>query len=344
MATLKEVAQAAGVSVGTVSRVINNSPNVSVKRRELVLQIMKELNFQPNFMAQNLSRKRSQTGELGLVVTGIDNPANAEIVRGATDEAKRNGYVIMVGATWTTPEIRMYLDVFIRRQVEGVAIASYMDSRTILSVSELQNLGVPLAVCRDAGWPMADGIIEQNRVATVDFESASSCEQAIQYLIGLGHYIIAAITGNTELSENDPRLLGYKQALEKAGITYDTSLLFPGGSDTIMTGVHSMQEILSNRRDITAIFGFNDLLAIGAMRALQEAGLKVPEDFSIIGFDNILMSGYYHPALSTINVPKYEIGRALIQQLVGIIHDRPPGHQLLTTNLVIRQSTGLVRS
>lgn len=343
MATLKEVAQAAGVSVGTVSRVINNSPNVSDKRRELVLKIMKELNFQPNFMAQNLSRKRPQTGELGLVVTGIDNPANVDIVRGATEEAKRNGYVIMVGTTWTTAEIRMYLDVFIRRQVEGVAIASYMDSRTILTVSELQNLGVPLAVCRDAGWPLTDGILEQNRIATVDFESASSCEQAVQYLIGLGHRKIAAITGNAELSENDPRLLGYKQALEKAGILWDESLLFPGGSDTIMTGVHSMQQILSNRRDVTAVFGFNDLLAIGAMRALQEAGLRIPDDMSVIGFDNILMSGYLNPALSTINVPKYEIGRALIQQLVGIIHDSPPGHQLLTTNLVIRQSTGLVR-
>jgi DNA-binding LacI/PurR family transcriptional regulator len=342
MATLKEVAQAAGVSVGTVSRVINNSPNVSDKRRELVLKIMKELNFQPNFMAQNLSRKRPQTGELGLVVTGIDNPANVEIVRGATEEAKRNGYVIMVGATWTTLEIRMYLDVFIRRQVEGVAIASYMDPRTILTAGELQNLGVPLAVCRDASWPLAAGI-EQNRIATVDFESVSSCEQAIQYLIGLGHQKIAAITGNAELNENDPRLLGFKQALEKSGIPWDQSLLFPGGSDTIMTGVHSMQEILANRRDVTAVFGFNDLLAIGAIRALQEAGLKVPADFSLIGFDNILMSGYLNPALSTINVPKYEIGRALIQQLLGIIHDSPPGHQQLTTNLVIRQSTGLVR-
>jgi DNA-binding LacI/PurR family transcriptional regulator len=344
MATLKEVAKAAGVSVGTVSRVINNSPDVSDKRRELVLKIMQELNYQPNYMAQNLGRKHSQTGELGLVVTGIDNPANVEVIRGATEEANKNGYIVMLGATWTTPEIRMYLDEFIRRQVEGVAIASYMDSRTILSALELQNLGVPLAVCRDAGWPLTDVLTEQNRITTVDFESVSSCEQAVQYLIGLGHQRIAAITGNAELNENDPRLLGYKQALAKAGIDYDASLLFPGGSDTIMTGVHSMQEILSTRRDITAVFGFNDLLALGAMRALQEAGLLIPQNFSVIGFDNILMSGYMNPALSTINVPKYEIGCALIQQLIGVIQDSPPQHQLLTTNFVVRQSTGLVRA
>jgi DNA-binding LacI/PurR family transcriptional regulator len=344
MATLKEVAKAAGVSVGTVSRVINNSPDVSDRRRELVLKIMRDLNYQPNYMAQNLGRKHSQTGELGLVVTGIDNPANVEVIRGATEEANKNGYIVMLGATWTTPEIRMYLDEFIRRQVEGVAIASYMDSRTILSALELQNLGVPLAVCRDAGWPLTDVLIEQNRIATVDFESVSSCEQAVQYLIGLGHQRIAAITGNAELNENDPRLLGYKQALAKAGIDYDASLLFPGGSDTIMTGVHSMQEILSTRRDITAVFGFNDLLALGAMRALQEAGLLIPQNFSVIGFDNILMSGYMNPALSTINVPKYEIGCALIRQLIGVIQDRPPQHQRLTTNFVVRQSTGLVRA
>ena len=345
MATLKDVARAAGVSAGTVSRVINNSPNVSPKRRELVLQVMKTFNYQPNFMAQNLSRKRPQTGELGLVVTGIDNPANVEIARGASEEASRYGYIVMLYTAWTTEEIRRYLDVFTRRQVEGVAIASYMDLRTMNFLAELQIEGIPLAVCRDAGWPSTGtmDVLRDKPVATVDFESASTCEQAIKYLIGLGHRRIAAITGNAELNEADPRLLGYRQALQKSGIEYNPRLLFPGGSDTIMTGVHSMQQILATNREITAVFAFNDLLAIGALRALQEAGLKVPEDISIIGFDNILMSGYVNPALSTINVPKYEIGRALIQQLMGIIRETPPGHELLSTNFVVRQSTGMPR-
>ena len=345
MATLKDVAQTAGVSVGTVSRVINNSPNVSSKRRDLVLQVMKTLNYKPNFMAQNLGRKHSQTGELGLIVSGIDNPANVEIVRGASEEATRHGYVVMLCTAWTTQEIKSYLDVFIRRQVEGVAIASYMDSRTVRTLEELQTQGIPLAVCRDAGWPTTknSGVFKDKQIATVDFESASTCEQAIQYLIGLGHRRIAAITGNAELNEADPRLLGYIQALQKAGIEFNMKLLFPGGSDTIMTGVHSMQQILATNREITAVFGFNDLLAIGAMRALQEAGIEVPGDISVIGFDNILMSGYVNPALSTINVPKYEIGRALIQQLVGVIRDTPPGHEFLGTNFVVRQSTGLSR-
>lgn len=346
MATLKDISRAAGVSVGTVSRVINHSPNVSEAKRQKVLRIMEEMSYQPNFMAQVLSRKGSKTGELGLVVTGIDNPANVEIVRGATEEANHVGYTVMLCTAWSTPEITRYLEVFIRRRVEGVAIASYMDSRTLLSVSKLQTHGIPLAVSRDAGWPIAkdDGGLNRLPIATVDFESAHSCEQAIQYLIGLGHQQIAVISGNAELNENDPRLLGYKNALEKAGLEFNPELLFPGGTDTIMTGVHSMQEILATRRDITAVFGFNDLLAIGAMRALQEAGVRVPEEISVIGFDNILMSSFVNPPLSTINVPKYEIGQALIRELIGVIQGTAQGHELLGTNFVVRQSSGFVRT
>lgn len=343
MATLKDVAREAGVSVGTVSRVLNNSPNVSPEKRALVLEVMERLSFQPNFMAQNLSRKHIQTGELGLVVTGIDNPANVEVVKGATEEAIKHGYLVMLCTAWTTQEIRQYLKVFIRRQVEGVAIASYMDSRTLRAIEGLQNLGVPLAICRDAEWPFVKEEADRMRIATVDFESTSTCEQAVQYLIGLGHKRIAVITGNAELNENDPRLIGYKNALEKAGIEFDPGLLYRGGSDTIMTGVHSMQQVLATNRDITAIFAFNDLLAIGAIKALQEAGLNVPDDVSVIGFDNILMSGYINPALTTINVPKYEIGRALIRELIGVIRKTPPGHEFLTTNFVVRQSTGFVK-
>lgn len=343
MSTLKDVAKVAGVSVGTVSRVINNSPNVSPQKRELVLHIMKNLNYQPNYMAQNLSRKHSQTRELGLVVSGIDNPANVEIVRGATEEAASLGYVVMLCTAWTTQEIRKYLDVFIRRQVEGIAIASYMDSRTLSTLGELRDLGLPLAVCRDAGWPFANEDNGRMKLATVSFESASTCEQAIQYLIGLGHRKIAVVTGNIELSENDPRLIGYKQALLKSGLEYDPVLLFSGGSDTLMTGVHSMQHILATDRDITAVFAFNDLLAIGVMRALHENGLNVPKDISVIGFDNILLSGYINPALTTINVPKYEIGRALIRELISAIRGTNPGQELLMTNLVVRQSTDFPR-
>lgn len=343
MATLRDVAKAAGVSVGTVSRVINNSPNVSQARRELVLKVMKDLDYQPNFMAQNLGRKRSQTGEIGVVITGIDNPANAEMARGATEEATKHGYTVMLCTAWTTQEIRRYLEAFIRRQVEGVAVASYMDQRALVTVGELQTRGIPLAVCIDAEWPVAKDGKELNLdgIATVAFESASTCEQAVQYLIALGHRRIAIIAGNAELNEADPRVLGYKNALQKAGIDYNRRLLFRGGSDTIMTGYRSMQEILTSRRDISAVFGFNDLLAIGAMRALHEAGLRVPEDMSIMGFDNILMSGYVNPSLTTINVPKYEIGRDLIQQLIGVINNDPLDHECLGTNFVVRQSTGL---
>ncbi|TCL58789.1 LacI family transcriptional regulator [Hydrogenispora ethanolica] len=344
MATLRDIARAASVSVGTVSRVINNSPNVSPQKRDKVKRIMKELHYQPDFMAQNLSRKRRQTGELGLIVTGIDNPANAEIVRGATAEAERHGYVTMLCTAWSTKEIQNYLEVFIRRQVEGVAIASYMDRRTIHTVAKLHTQGVPIAVCRDSAWPFDAAEVDFDGIATVDFESVSSCEQAVSYLISLGHRRIAAITGNAELSEGDPRLLGYKQALQKADLAYNPKLLFSGGSDTIMTGVHSMREALATERTITAVFAFNDLLAIGALHSLQESGIRVPEEMSVIGFDNILMSGYLNPPLSTINVPKYEMGQALIRELVGAIQETALGHESVNTNFVVRQSTGFARS
>jgi LacI family transcriptional regulator len=242
VATLKDIAQKAEVSVGTVSRVINNSPHVSDTRRQRVLAIMKELNYQPNLMAQILSRKQSHTGELGLVVTGIDNPANVEIVKGATEEARKYGYVVMFCTAWSTKEIKQYLSGFVRRQVEGVAIASYMDARTLITVSDLQTQGVPLAICRDAGWPLAkddNEFLRRFPVTTVDFESASTCEQAIRYLVELGHRQIAVITGNAELHDKDPRLLGYRQALEKAGLEYDPTLLFTGASDTVTTGLHA---------------------------------------------------------------------------------------------------------
>ncbi|HYH04496.1 MAG TPA: LacI family DNA-binding transcriptional regulator [Bacillota bacterium] len=343
MATLKDIARKAGVSVGTVSRVINNSPHVSDRKRDIVLGIMEELDYQPNLMAQILSRKRPRTAELGLVVTGIDNPANVSIVKGATEEAAKYGYVVMFCTAWHTKEIKKYLDGFVRRQVEGVAIASYMDARSLVTLSDLQTKGVPLAVCRDAAWPVAKddhAFFKQLPVATVDFDSVNTCEQAVRYLIELGHKRIAAITGNAELHGKDPRLLGYRQALEKAGMAYDPKLLYAGAYDTVTTGFAAMQEILTSCREVTAIFGFNDMLALGAIRALQDAGIRVPEDFSVIGFDNSLIGSYTNPTLSTINVPKYEIGQALIRSLIGVIQGTELRHEVLNTNFVVRQSTG----
>lgn len=331
--TINDVAAEAGVSYQTVSRVLNNRPDVSEETRKRVQTVIKTLGFRPSAAARTLVS--SKTHILGLITADFSDYFFTQVIVGAEDEVRRHGYFLMLSSTERNPlDEPEYLRMLTEQRIEGVLFAR--------PSTELERNNPHILSLLDKRIPVVMTAFDlQGDVMVVDVDNVSGGLQATQHLIDYGHRAIAMIAGPDGWRSVNERAQGYRQALQAAGLPLETSLI-QNGDWTYESGFAAAQALLESRQDFSAVFAHNDQMAIGATSAFQSAGRAIPDDIAIVGYDDIPVARYYAPPLTTIRQPMQDVGRVAARMLIDAINNLPLERQevLLTPELVIRQSSG----
>jgi LacI family transcriptional regulator len=332
--TLKDIAKEAGVGLGTASRVLNQNPSVKESSRKAVFEAMKKLNYKPNAIARSLKTKTTRT--IGVMIPDISSPFYPEVVRGIEDISNIYKYNIILCNTDKNQErVNDSIDVFWEKKVDGIILISSFISEEV--AESLKDLEVPvvLILTKDPKGYFAS--------VTIDNEKAAF--EAVNYLCELGHKRIAFILGKTDGSPSwTRRLEGYKLALKNNGILYNDDLVIRTGT-RYGAGYHSMKALLEKNPSPTAIFAGTDIMAMGAAKACNEAGLKIPDDISIIGFDGIEHTEYYYPSITTVKVQRYDMGAIGMRMLTKLLNNEELSEKNFITEveLVKRSSCKEVR-
>lgn len=329
-ATIRDVAAAAGVSPQTVSRVINNRPDVAPQTRRRIWQIIQELGYQPSALARALVSKR--TYALGLITADFSDYFFTQVIVGAEAEARRNGYFFILCSTERNPaDEPEYLRLLTERQVDGILFARPSTEQDSRHVASLVRQGVPLVTTAYH--------LPGEQLTVVDVDNVQGGLQATRHLVSRGHRRIGMITGPADWKSVKDRSEGYRQALEAADIPFDPRCVVHADW-SYEGGYLAMQQLLLQAPDLTALFAQNDCMAIGAMRALREAGRRIPEDVAVVGFDDIPAAAYCYPPLTTMRQPMQEVGRVATRLLLELIQDPATERKevLLNAELVHRSS------
>lgn len=326
---IRDVAQRAGVSISTVSRVLNNTDYpVKPETRVRVLKAIEELKFRPNDMARGLLMKKSRT--IGLVVPDISNPYYPELSLGIEATASEHGYsVIFCNTSRKVEKLGQYVDVLLQKRADGIIIAGG-GTQSVQVSQVLSDFDVCVALVGRHNLPFPS-------VQVDNFEAARG---ATVHLLELGHRGISFLSGPPRLTSVQDRLAGYRAALKEHGIESDDKLYHEGdfGAES---GYEGAKAILQGGDRPTAIFASNDRMAVGALAAAADLGLNVPEDVSVIGFDDTVLASQIRPALTTVAVPAYDMGATTMQLLLKLLAgEECPQTVWLPTRLVIRQSSG----
>lgn len=327
---MRDVADRAGVSVTSVSHVINQTRLVSDDLRERVLTAMDELGYQPNALARSLRRKETYT--IGVIITNSADPFFAEVTRGVEDACFEQGYnIILCNSDSDLDKELLYANALIKKRVDGILFLA-AGGKSTRHIRTMQEQKISLVV--------VDRYIPDLAVDTVLIDNARGGWLATHHLIKLGHQRIGCITGPSDLSLSAERVTGYRCALQEAGLTVDETLIIKGNFQ-FETGYQAAHHFLTNPNPPTAIFACNDLMAIGAINAAIKQGWQVPQRLSVIGFDDIRMAAYTTPMLTTVAQPKYEMGAIATTMLLERLHtqEMAPRQKLLDTQLVVREST-----
>ena len=304
MSTIRDVAQLAGVSTMTVSRVINRSGYTSEAARLRVDRAIAELGYVPNAVARQLRSKRTRT--IALVVSDITNPFFTVIARGVEDAAGLHDYAVIFVNTDESQSVEIdYLRVLMARQVDGVLLVPAGNSAEPFRL--LRSQKIPVVVL--------DRRVRVRQVDEVRCDSVAGAYALIGHLIRLGHRRIAVITGRHTIATSVDRVAGYERALIDAGITLDPELI-RYDSFSLAGGYRRMKEILAITPRPTAVFAANNFIAFGALRALREAGARVPDDMSLVTFDDLPEGWHDDPFLTVLAQPAYEIGRRAAELLL----------------------------
>ncbi len=328
MPTIYDVARAAGVSTSTVSHVINGTRYVSDEKKLRVQQAMAELCFRPNSLARSLVRQETQT--LALIVPDNVNPFFAELARSIEDHGFAVGYnVLLCNSDRNASKELAYLDMLISKRVDGIiymTMSAHLDQ-----LRPLVDNRIPF-VTFDREFENIDAVLLDNERGGYD---------ATRHLIQLGHRRIACIGGPDAQTRSHARIQGHERALAEAGMTTDPRLIQPGDW-TYESGQSAAQQLLDLQDPPSAIFACNDMMAIGAIAHLRERGLRVPEDVSVAGFDNVSLGAYFLPPLTTLATPIGEVGQRVCQLLLDRINNQLPAtpqRHIVRGQLVVRGST-----
>jgi len=333
MATIKEVAKKAGVSVGTASNVVGGSVTVGPRRRERVLAAIQELGYNPDHVARSLKLKCTKM--LGMVISDITNPFFSHMVRGAEDAALKRNYLLLTFNTDDHVEReKQVLSVLRSRRVDGILLVVAPSEGRPSHIVETLKLGTPV-VCLDRLPP---GI----NVDSVTVDNVAAARECVRHLISLGHRKIGIITGAMALQTAQQRFQGYKEALAEAGLSIDPAWIRRGDFHT-ESGYRLGREMLREKERPTALFISNSLMAIGVLKAMGELGLRCPEDQAIATFDDLPLTEVFRPHLTAVAQPAYSFGYSgaelLIQRIESKKASNSPIAIRLPTELRIREST-----
>ncbi len=332
---IKELAEIAGVSIATVSRAISNPKRVSKATREKVLDAVKKTGYSPNRLGASL--RTAKTGNIIAIMPDVSDQFNFGVIKSLELEASKRGYSVLLGDTQGDRARELAYGAIVRsKQADGIILFSHRLPYDIdVDAFDANNFPPIVNSCETSGLPGLPLVSINNRAAG---------EEATNYLIGLGHKKIAVITGSTESPSAVERLKGYLAALKTIGINRDNDLI-KYGNYTIESGEENTKQLLALTDRPSAIFCFSDEIAMGCLAALKNSGLKVPEDISVMGFDDIRFARFFDPPLTTIAQPVEEIGKHCISLLHEKLTDKDakPEDVILPHKLVVRSSTGPVK-
>ena len=320
--TIKDVAEYCGVSVSTVSRVLNDHPDVSDSVRKKVQDAIKELNFVPNKSARDLVAP--QTDSIGLVVRGAENPFFMPIIRAIEHSVELLGYSFAVAQINSgTDEIAAAAELVRSKRLKGVVL---LGGRYDYTSKEGSTIGVPFVCCTFAN---SFGSLKASDSSSVSIDDVAEAYKATKILIDHGHRKIAMLLDSvSDRSISELRYKGYREALDDAGIPLDEGLVLETVDYEMEVAYKRTSELLDSGREFTALFAVSDAMAIAAMKALHDAGRKVPDECSVIAIDGITMSQYTVPTLTTLVQPKEELGEKAVKLLVNMIEGKAESRQV----------------
>ncbi len=330
---IKEIARRAGVSVATVSRVLNHPETVAPKTRQRILTLMEQMDYKPNWFARGLNFNKTDT--IALLIPNIMNPAYVEIAEGVESVANQKGYTVLLGITeGEEKKERKYIQTLIDRHIDGVILVSSLLNSDDLNRMKQQGIAVVLI----------GENIDNSPEPIVRIDCCAAACQAVQHLLNSGHKDIALIYGKAPAMENRRKIEGYTNALKEAGIPLREDFLIRE-DNTIEGGYVATRKLLTLKNRPRAIFTTSDLLAFGVIDALRDAELWIPENVAVMGFDNIRMSSLMVPKLSTVAKPLHKMGLSGARLLLDVIESGKNGDMvmkeiILQSKLKIRKSCG----
>lgn len=327
--TIKDVARTAGVSLATVSRVLNGSASVSDAAQRSVREAAAALAYRPNRLARSLVTHQTHT--LGVLLPDLYGEFFSEVIRGVDVTARENGYHLLVSSSHANTEELLSVVHAMHGRIDGLIVMA-------------PDVGAPDALRRIVGCPavLLDGGSGAGAFDSISLANYQGARLGVEHLLGLGHRRIATVTGPLGNLDAQQRLLGYRDALRDVGLSPDPRLEFEGAF-TESSGFDAGDALLDLSPPPTAVFCANDYMAVGLMGRLQEAGIRVPEALSVVGFDDIAMARYLTPALTTVHVDTHELGARAVRLLLELLADgrrRPGEAEILQGSLVVRASSG----
>ena len=333
MPSIKDIARKAGVSHCTVSRALHHSPLINPKTAERIREIARRSGYVPNEVARSLVSRSTHT--VGVVVTTIADPFIGEVVEGIENIANQRGYSVILANSQADPELEMkVVDSFTQRRVDGILVTA---SRVgALHGKRLAGTNVPIVLINNQRLEQQPA---GERTYSVGIDNVGATRDIVGHLIQLGHRRIAYIGDRLGYHSDEERFSGYRATLKASGIPFDSKLVLRGDGKP-EEGERAAAELLALPNPPTAIFCYNDMTALGALRAAAERSLRVPQDVAIAGFDDLFVASYTTPPLTTIRQPKQEMGRRAMSILLDLLSGEVSDTRiLLPGELVVRGST-----
>lgn len=330
MATIRDVAREAGVSIATVSRVYNQTSLVSEPTAVHVRAVAGRMDYWPNGAARSLITNK--TNALGVLLPDLFGEFFSEVIRGIDLAARREKFQVLVSSSHSDTEALVAAVRSMRGRIDGL-VAMAPDARSAAAIR---------GFTRNFPVVLLEPGLEIGECGAISLDNYSGAREMGRHLLGLGHRVIATIRGPQGNVDAEERVRGFRDALREGGVTLPESLVIQGDFAE-SSGFLSAELLLKHRPRPTAVFAANDYMAIGLISALREAGLRIPQDLAVTGFDDITIAHYVSPPLTTVRVDAYEMGERAVKQLVPLTRGTGGGagtHEILPTSLVVRASCG----
>jgi LacI family transcriptional regulator len=330
--TLKAVAASVGLSPGTVSAVLNDAPSskhIPKATRERIIAAARKLDYRPNFFAQTLRRQRTYT--LGVIVHEIGDGYSSSIIAGIEDAARQRGYFFVTGVHRHDPELfEKYSRVLLQRGAEGIITLDFNLAHSL----QVPAVSIP-------------GHRQNEDVTNIVLDHRHAAELGLKHLIELGHRKIAILRGHPESADSQCRWTAVQEIAQQLSLEIDSDLVVQITSEdsTPSLGYPYGKELIARNHPFTALLAYNDISAIGAMRAFHEGGLQIPRDVSVVGFDDIPAAAFHYPSLTTVRQPLHRMGELAVEMLVERLEGSKemPREIAVQPEIVVRESTGPAR-